>query len=42
MIFICLRSECYTSPYFSGCMNVMLVGKSTRSRAADMVRKLNG
>merc|ERR1719330_170056 len=26
------RSKCFSSPYFSGCMNMMLLGKSSRSK----------
>ena len=40
-VFEMCRSDCFTSQYFSGCMNVMLVSKSTRTKAAAMVSKLN-
>jgi hypothetical protein len=35
------RSDCYTSDFFLGCMEVMMVGRQTRAQAARFVDFLN-
>ena len=39
--FLLPRSDCYTSDFFVGCMEVMMVGMDTRVQAARFVELLN-
>ena len=41
-IFIhCCRSDCFNNRFFLGCMDVMMVSKRTRSKAASFVSMIN-
>jgi len=40
-IYSMCRSGCYSTNFLSGCMDVIMVSKSTRSKAANFVSLLN-
>ena len=40
-VYTMCRSDCYNNRFFLGCMDVMMVSKKVRSRAANFVTMIN-